>query len=813
MNPKNTLLISSFLLFFYFSSFHCHAQVGRDTYHVYDQETKQPIPFVHIKALGDERKGTISDILGGFSLDNFGENDLLVFSHVSYKKLEINRAQLSKNGLVYLTQAVQNLEEFEFSAGENPALPLIRKAIENRDVNNPDKQESYQYSSYNKVVMTLDGLVENPELDDSTLNLLRGGHLFMTESFSEVKFKKAGKRTETVRGSKVSGIENPMFAALSTTFQPFSIYTDHIRILEIPFVNPVSQDGMKKYDYFLEDSLITDSGKSYVISFQPLPGKSHHLGKGLLYISSNKFAIENFLLKPAEQTGQILFEIQQKNKFDGKHWFPEQMNSIYVFTELDFQGRKAKLVNQTFLSEISIDELDPNTRFGAVEIIFDIEKEGLDWNEVRKDSLSAREYLTYERFDQLDQKTKRILNRGADLIAYLNTGRVKLGAVDLIPNRLLRLNQFERVGLGLGLSSNETLSDFYRMEGYLRYGFGDKAWKYGGAMSFFLNPERDSKFILSYSEDIEEIGKSLVMRGNSFSTAGGYFRNFEGGRMDQLQRYALEYTQMPIRGFRYRLIGSVENRGNILDYAKATPRDEYPEIFTATEAGLDLSYVGGQSNTRIGNDLVALTFSYPVVGLKLSRAIQGVFGGELDFWNTELRIQHQWSTGNALNQFHLSAHRVWGSNLPISYLNTGFGILAEQRGNQFDLPLTFFGYLQTMRIYEFLSDRSVHLSYAHLTGPLFTKNLNNYILAPQLKFHQSFAIGALSSPENYDFVSFETMERGFWESGLELANLIKLKSGFQVQGFGLGLFYRYGPYSLPDLRDNLRLTLSMTLGI
>jgi hypothetical protein len=56
------------------------------------------------------------------------------------------------------------------------------------------------------------------------------------------------------------------------------------------------------------------------------------------------------------------------------------------------------------------------------------------------------------------------------------------------------------------------------------------------------------------------------------------------------------------------------------------------------------------------------------------------------------------------------------------------------------------------------------------------------------------------------------MEKGFWESGLELTNLIKLNSGFQVQGWGIGVFYRYGPYALPDSRDNLRFTLSLTAG-
>jgi hypothetical protein len=805
---KITFAFVAVFLFFYFAS-QSLAQTERTIYQVFDQKTGQVIPFVHIKVQDRESTGTTSDVRGSFSINSFGENDVLIFSHIGYQRQEITFSQIQRNPIVFLVQDTQELALFEFSAGENPALPLVRKAIENRELNNPKKLESFQYSSYNKMVMTLDGLAENPEVDDSSVNFLQGGHLFMSESYSEVKFKKPGKRNETVKASKISGIENPIFAAVSTSFQPFSIYTDHIKILEILFVNPISEDGMRKYDYFLEDSLQTDWGKSYLISYQPKPGKSYRLGKGLVYISSNQYALENFLLKPAEDIGQINFEIQQKNSFDGKYWFPEQMNSIYVFSELDFEGKKGKLVNQTFISDIGINDLDPKEKISAIGVTFDLNEEEYEWSQLRRDSLSSREYLTYERFDNLDQKTKRLINNGANLMATLTTGRVKLGVVDLLPKRLFRFNQYERFGLGLGLSSNETLSDVFRVEGYFRYGFRDKAWKYGGSIGFMLNPEKDLRLQLGYSQDIEEPGIPLIPRGRSFSTSGSIYRNFLTSRMDEVQRYFVEYSHMPFKGFRYKLIGSVENRANVLDYIEATPPDGFISNFTATEAGAELSYVGGESTTRVGNDIVSMTLSYPILGLRMTKAIPTLFGGDVDFWNTEFKFQQQWSSGNSLNQFHLTAQGVWGSNLPISYLNTGFGIQAQD-GDRFDFPLVFPGFMQTMRIYEFLSDRSVHVIYTHMTGPVFNKKLDKIAFAPQFKFHQSFAIGTLTEPQRYDFVTFQTMERGFWESGLELANLIKFNSGFNAQGWGIGVFYRYGPYALPESLDNFRFTLSLT---
>ena len=778
--------------------------------HVYDQKTKQPIPFVNIQIKGKERKGTTTDVRGFFRLDSFEEMDILVISHVSYNPQEIPiQSLLGSKPEIFLSPITLELGEVQILAGENPALPIIRQAIANKDSNNPDQLDSYKFSSYSKMVMTLDGLNEQPEVDDTTANFLQGGHIFMTESFSEVVFKKPGKRNETVKASKMSGIENPLVAMASSSFQPFSFYTDHIKILEVPYVNPLSNNGLRKYDYFLEDSIQNEIGTSYIISYQPKEGKVYQLGKGLMYISSIRFALENMVIKPSDPDANLLFELQQKNKWDGKNWFPEQLNSIYLSPEFEFEGKAFKITNQTFISEVSINDLEKGTKFVPVGIIFDIQNDKYDWEILRLDSLTSREYLTYVRFDQMPEKDKKLLNKGSNLLLSLSSGRIPLGPVDLIPNRILRVNRFESVGLGLGLSSNDKLSDFFRVEGYFRYGFRDDRWKYGGGAEFRLDKKYDSKLLFYYSQDISEPGKTLLPKINSFSSAGNIFRNFLADRMDEVERYSVEFSQMPLKGVRLGIFGSVENRRNVLNYGSGVPSDNFPQVFSATETGIDFRYVGGESVSRIGNNLVSWAMSYPIISIRASKAIPDAFGGNVDFWNTEFKFQHQWSSGNSLNQFHLSAHGIWGDNLPISYLNTGYGINVGQR-NALDFALSFPGYLQTMFLYEFLSDRSMHASYSHQTGPLFYKKAGKAIFAPQLKFHQSFAIGTLTNPEFYDFVEFMTMEKGYLESGIELNNILKQKSGFQYQGWGIGAFYRYGPYANPTFRKNLTITLSIT---
>jgi hypothetical protein len=54
-------------------------------------------------------------------------------------------------------------------------------------------------------------------------------------------------------------------------------------------------------------------------------------------------------------------------------------------------------------------------------------------------------------------------------------------------------------------------------------------------------------------------------------------------------------------------------------------------------------------------------------------------------------------------------------------------------------------------------------------------------------------------------LEYKTLEKGFLESGVEANSIYK--------GFGLTFFFRYGPYGLPKLEDNLALKISYVLDL
>ena len=62
-------------------------------------------------------------------------------------------------------------------------------------------------------------------------------------------------------------------------------------------------------------------------------------------------------------------------------------------------------------------------------------------------------------------------------------------------------------------------------------------------------------------------------------------------------------------------------------------------------------------------------------------------------------------------------------------------------------------------------------------------------------------------PNNNTNVYSKSMSKGYFESGIRLNNIYV--SG--LSGFGISVHYRYGPYALPNAKDNIY--ARMTLGV
>ena len=70
----------------------------------------------------------------------------------------------------------------------------------------------------------------------------------------------------------------------------------------------------------------------------------------------------------------------------------------------------------------------------------------------------------------------------------------------------------------------------------------------------------------------------------------------------------------------------------------------------------------------------------------------------------------------------------------------------------------------------------------------------------------NIGVGSLNNKQNHGGITFKTLEKGFYESGVLVNNLIKLN----FTTFGVAAYYRYGPYHFDKQSDNF--TVKMSLG-
>ncbi|MFA4853064.1 MAG: DUF5686 family protein, partial [Bacteroidales bacterium] len=241
---------------------------------VIDPQTKEPLAFVNILVNKDNQVSQ-TDIDGIFRITFKTTIDSLQFSYVGYETYVYKVLNKTKNLIIELKKKQFLLNEVVIFPGENPAHRIINKVIENRDKNNPEKMNSFSYTSYNKMIFTIpmDSLDKDTIRNDSDFikvkKILKKQYLFLMESVTERKFMYPDKNNEKLVASKISGLKDPLLSLLFSQVQSFSFYNEIFHLLDKNYLNPISKGSPNKYFFLLEDTLYQGNDSVYIISYKP----------------------------------------------------------------------------------------------------------------------------------------------------------------------------------------------------------------------------------------------------------------------------------------------------------------------------------------------------------------------------------------------------------------------------------------------------------------------------------------------------------------------------------------------------------------
>jgi hypothetical protein len=501
---------------------------------------------------------------------------------------------------------------------------------------------------------------------------------------------------------------------------------------------------------------------------------------------------------------------------DGKkHWFPSQLNTDWYYNNFDVgdstlglsskplenpQGkRRIKAVCRSYLQQVQIGIDFSRKDFSGDDFATDPDagkKDDAWWAKYRRDSLDTRDRETYHIIDSLGKAEH--FDRRVKFLAALSTGVWPTTYFDIDLGKIIEFNNHEGYRLGFGMHTGEKISRFVRVGGYGAYGFRDEAFKYGADLRFNLYPKNDVWIGGSWSHDVLESG-SLVFADDERPKGSELFYRLFRRNFDWNDQYELNLHFRALRDIDWTFRVRSSERQPTNGYQYGISSDQITVLldrFHFTEAGLGLRIGFREQYGDLFGRRVLVESKWPVLWLDMAQGFKGFWDGEFSYTRFQLKLRHEFQTRYiGRPAFQLTAGMANG-DLPLSLLFSSRGTWEKK------FTLSVANSFETMAINEFTSDRFVALHYAHSIDLFRKKNFR-----PVLVLRTSALWGNLSNPQQHFGYPVKTVEKGYYESGFQLNNL--LRSG--ITGFGLGIFYRYGPYSYPKAKDNLAYKFTMSI--
>jgi len=813
---------------------------SQDVYYIsgkiIDSKTRAPLAFVNI-VINNSNIGGTTDIDGKFKLRSNQNIRTLECSYVGYQTLNYLVGNKISNILLQMVQKEIDLQEVEILPGINPAHRIIRNAIDNRDLNDPEKIKSFSYTSYDKTVFTVNsdtslkgdfsalidtsmmkqikGMEITFEVHPDTLKLdstridsaskiidklISKQYLFLMENVTKRKFLYPDKNYNRVIATKMSGFKDPILVFLATQIQSFSFYRPFITIFQREYVNPIGAGSLGKYFFKLEDTTFVGKDTVFTISFRPRKGTNFDGLKGIIAINTNRWAIQNVSAEPYPGGGGMVVRINQLYEFiDDQHWFPVQLNTDVSFNNLRIGNYKAVASGRSYIRDIVLNPDLVRKEFSSVDIDVDKDATSRDesyWNQYRIDTLTPKDRQTYKVLDSVGKAYN--FDKISKTLLTLISGRLPIGPIDFDIARLVGYSTYEGLVLGIGAHTNDRLLTWFRIGGFYQYAFASSTSKFGGDVSFLVNRRHDISIDGGYSMDLIEAG-GVSFPNNYETLLEGNFRSLLIKKMDLTESFKISFN---FRSLKYFLF----NLGFTNDFKKTGTYDFTTEIenvvifqdqfhFSEVTAGFKWAY--GEKFVQTTKARISLGTKYPIVWFQYTRGIKNFLKGEYDYNRFDLKIRKTFNI-KFLGRlsFPFNAGYV---DRPIPACNLYYGN-ASYRLVTFFAPFSF----ATMRMNEFLTSSYLALYLYHDFGSLLFKTRKWF--HPEFALAQNLGIGWLADKERYSYIyGTREMNLGYYESGLLINNLINLK----ILNVGIGAFYRWGPYSFENVGDNFAYKISI----
>ena len=729
---------------------------------VTDAETGESIGYASVVYKG-HKIAVVSGTDGRYSITRHNGWSL-TFSSVGYKSrtVSINSKVGSRLDITLkpdkkiLGEVTVKSKRNRYSRRNNPAVELMRRVVAAKKKTDLELNDYYQYNKYEKITLAFNDLkpeqlkqkpfIKHPWLADQVETSPATGKLILPISVDETVSQKIYRRNPRsektyIEGQSSKGL-NDLFqtgdiinTVMKDVFTSIDLYQDHIRLLQRPFISPMSGEGIGFYRFYIEDTVMVDRDRCIHLNF--LPNNQNDMGfRGDLYIlDDSTLHVRRCEMTIPKQSNvnfvQNVQILQEYEKLDDGQWV---LTKDDMTTELElYDFIKAGTVSRTTrLTDYSFDSI-PDKRFKGMNkevISADVEMRDEEfWKQHRQVELTKSE----SSMDEFIHNTANV--KGMKYVIFvlkaLLENSVETGKpnyVDMCPvNTILTHNYVDGWRSRLSAKTTANLSRHFFLSGYYGRGWGSKKNYYNVETTYSLNPKKylphefprrmvtfqSANDVCSPSDRFLDTDKDNLIVAMKWAKAN---------KMMFYNRQQVTFDYETDWGLKATLNGKVEKNEACGDMSFATldsPKRETfnklgnNEFMKTTEVTARLRYAPGETYINNKQRRRVINLDAPVFNLSHTTGFNGLLGGQYDYNYTELHV---------FKRFWLSS---WGKvdvavKGGIQWNQVPYPLLIHPSANQsYTIQRETFSLINTM---EFLNDRFASLMVSwDLNGKIFNR--------------------------------------------------------------------------------------------
>ncbi|MBA4405977.1 hypothetical protein C0389_01755 [bacterium] len=447
---------------------------------VTDKSTSKPISYASIR-IANTFSGTSTSINGDFELKVTQGQYTLITSSIGYISDTLMVAVKSNSAIsISLNPVPINLPEVTVLPGENPALEIIRRAIEAK-AKRLANLNSYIFRAYTKGIIrttkdfTSRGSQASVSIDGKNDSLKITG---IIENESKGYFLKPNNYKDEIIARKQTKNTSSAFNLLTGGRLLLNFYNDDIRFFNRPLMSPFTQDAIEYYDYLIEDTLAMDNQNVFKIRIEPLrkidPGFT-----GTIYIADKSYSLVKLDLglngpaNPGKMFSKINiiqnFALYKDIVMPVDYRIIAEGNAMGIFK---FGGELNSIFYDYKINEpIDKDFFDMT----VIKVSSDADKkDSLYWKSTQTIPNTTEELKAYQRIDSVEALPKGFAENFSLLATSIALD--KNWAISG-PLSLYSFNRVEGHTLNFGINTSELFDKRFNGNLDLSYGFDDKKMK------------------------------------------------------------------------------------------------------------------------------------------------------------------------------------------------------------------------------------------------------------------------------------------------------------------------------------------------